>query len=70
MISDMKIGQYHYSIRGRAWKVYRCVHISKDETGKVNGYASQSVKTFALKEDARRYTWMMNGWGVPKKPLS
>lgn len=67
---ETKVGQYEYNIRGRAWNVYVCTSVSKDENGRVNGSSWSYVDTFFLKEDARKFVWEKNGWGTPKKALA
>ncbi len=67
IIKDMeKVGQYHYDIRFNHFNVYVCTSVSN------NGMTASfhKVAEFRDREEARRYTWKMNGWGEPKSPLT
>ena len=60
----MKLGQYHYAIRGRYYKIYRCTY----KEGNVE--SSTPVKDepeYYDREEAKKRVYELNGWKyVPK----
>ena len=60
-----KLGEYYYDIRFHHFNVY--VYTSVSDNGAAIG---TKVAEFREREDARKFVWKMNGWGVPKKPLT
>ena len=59
-----KLGEYYYQIRFNHFNVYVYTSVSE------NGAIGTKVAEFGDREEARRFVWEKNGWGVPKSPLS
>jgi len=60
-----KLGEYYYQIRFNHFNVY--VYTSVSENGAAIG---TKVAEFGDREEARRFVWEKNGWGIPKSPLT
>ncbi len=56
-----EVGQYSYVLRGRGFRIYRCVKATE------SGYTALPVpgeRTYSRREDARRRVYELNGWRI------
>lgn len=59
-----KVGQYHYAPHRNYYGVWVYDYVSEKSA------SASFVCDFRTKEEARLFTWEMNGWGTPKTPLA
>jgi len=59
-----KVGQYFYQRFRGSYGVFRYNQVTEDSS------SASLVGYFSEREEARRYVWEMNGWGVPKRALA
>ena len=59
-----KVGQYFYAPHRNFYGVWVWDAVYE------NGASGTFVADFQTREEARAYTWKMNGWGTPKVALA
>lgn len=59
-----KVGQFFYGCHRSRYGVWVWDHVWQ------NGASGKFICDFNTREEARRYVWIQNGWGVPKSSLT
>ena len=60
-----KVGQCYYAPRGRAFRIYRYVHVMASCTMAV---PVDNEPLYRDREEARRRVYELNGWQAPSQP--
>lgn len=60
-----KVGQCYYAPRGRAFRIYRYVHVTASCTMAV---PVDNEPLYRDREEARKRVYELNGWQAPSKP--
>lgn len=62
-----KVGQYHYCLRGRYFRIYRYTHVAADGSGTAASLVMDEP-SFIDREEARKRVYELNGWKyTPRK---
>lgn len=61
----MKVGEYHYGLSGRHFRIYQCDYA---ENGITTSKPVDNEPLYNNREAARRRVYQLNGWNYKPKP--